>query len=163
VLREDFIDGEAHDGSANQSSGEVPLGQSLRAEVDCVLEEIRDHLEPVVYGLFVDTGAGWRERLNAARWERRGDLPPIDGGENALHDRRVLFSVLAYDWTLIGDAFMRDPSAAARRLCAIANRYAYEGPSERDAAEVRQAFGEICAALRRQSVANASWLIKSAR
>jgi hypothetical protein len=146
------IDGTAHDVSATSADDEASRTQSLREDVDRTLEEARDYLEPIAYELFVETGAGWLDRLNVARRSRRNDLPPIQGGSDVLHDRRVLFSVIAYDWTLIGNAFMRDPSSAGRTLCAIANRYAHEGPRESDPAAARRAFGEICAALRPQSV-----------
>ena len=146
------IDGVAHDTSPVPGDDQTELERGLRERVDWTLEEAHRYLEPIVYELFVNTGVGWRDRLNAARWQRRSDLPPIYGGEDPFRDRRTLFSVIAYDWTLIGNAFMRDPSAAGRSLCAVANRYAHEGPRENDPAAATRAFGEICAALRPESV-----------
>jgi hypothetical protein len=157
------IDGVAHDLDATPGEDEASMRRSLREDVDRTLEQARDHLEPVVYGLFVNTGGGWLDRLNAARRKRRADLPAIDGAADVFHDRRVLFAVIAYDWSLIGHAFMRDPSRAGRALCAIANRYAHQGPHESDPAAARQAFGEICAALRPESVARVSWLFQPSR
>jgi hypothetical protein len=145
------IDGIAHDLSASRAEDEASLTQSLREDIDRTLEEAHRCLEPIIYELFVLNGAGWFDRLNAARQARRHDLPALDG-QKPFHDRRTLFSVIAHDWTLIGSHFMRDPSGAGRRLCAVANRYAHEGPREDDPATARRAFGEICAALRPQSV-----------
>lgn len=145
------IDGVAHDVSATPAEQEAARRRSLREDVDRTLEEAHRHLEPVIYELFVSTGAGWFDRLSAARRARRPDLPELDAQE-PFHDRRTLFSVITYDWTLIGRDFMRDPSDAGRTLFAVANRYAHEGPREDDTAAARRAFGEICAALRPQSV-----------
>ena len=146
------IDGIAHDMSAPPAEDEASIRQRLREDVDRTLEEAHRYLEPIIYELFVSSGVGWRDRLSAARWKRRRDLPAIDGGARPFEDRRTLFSVIAYDWALIGSHFMRDPSAAGRTLCAIANRYAHERPRDNDSAAARRAFGEICAALRPQSV-----------
>jgi hypothetical protein len=146
------VDGVARDVSADAAEDEAARIRSLREDVDRTLEEAHGHLEPIIYELFVWSGGGWRERLSAARWTRRSDLPEIDGGPRPFEDRRTLFSVIAYDWTLIGSHFKSDPSDAGRTLCAVANRYAHEGPRESDPAAARDAFGEICAALRPQSV-----------
>lgn len=148
---ETVIDGVAHNVSADPAEHEAARRRSLREDVDRTLEEAHGYLEPIIYELFVSTGAGWRDRLSAARRKRRPDLPALDGADPFL-DRRALFSVIAYDWTLIGRDFMRDPSGAGRTLCAVADRYAHEGPREDDPAAARRAFGEICAALRPQSV-----------
>jgi hypothetical protein len=145
------IDGTAHDLSMTVEEDEAARVQRLREDVDRSLEEARRYLEPIVYELFVLNGAGWRDRLSAARWKRRKDLPEIDGSR-PFGDRRTLFSVIAYDWGLIGSAFMRDPSRPGRALCAICNRYAHEGPRPDDAAAVRRACGQICAALRPDAV-----------
>jgi hypothetical protein len=150
------IDGVAYD--LNDNSGEeddVILERGLREDVDRTLEHAREHLEPIVHRLFAQTGGRWRERLNTARWQRRGDLSPIPDGHRPFEDRRLVFSTIAYDWSLIATAFIQDPSRPARTLCAISNRYAHEGPRASDPAAARRAFADICAALRPQSVRTA--------
>ncbi|MGA2930103.1 MAG: hypothetical protein ABSG43_29760 [Solirubrobacteraceae bacterium] len=69
----EVIDGVAYD--LNDNSGEeddVILERGLREDVDRTLEHAREHLEPIVHRLFAQTGGRWRERLNTARWQRRG-------------------------------------------------------------------------------------------
>jgi hypothetical protein len=147
---ETVFDGIAHDHSANGEADE-----SLREDVERTLEQAHRHLEPIVYELFVLTGAGWRDRLSAARRQRGEDQPAVARVQQPFEDRCTLFSVIANDWTLIGSSFMRDPSGAGCALCAISSRQADGRPRQDDPAAARQAFGEICAALRPEAVHHA--------
>lgn len=162
----EWIDGTAHEVNEPGPTGaerEADVRQRFREEVDHVLEDTRDCLEPIIKALFSSGYENWPDRLTEHRSQRRPELPRIQPGEGALHDRRLLFSVIAYDWTLIGSNFKRDPSPPARRLCAIANRYAHEGPLKTDAAEAREGFGEILDALRPQAIETAKAFMKHSR
>jgi hypothetical protein len=131
--------------------------RSLRVEVDRILTEARDYLAPVVHGLFIMNGPGWVDRLNAVRSMQRTDLRPFEtAGVGIFRDRRVLFAVIRYQWTLIQSGFVRDPSGPARTLWLLASGYAHDEPLEPpDPEAAREAFTELCITLRNDSVQRA--------
>jgi hypothetical protein len=161
----EWIDGRASENDRWNGRSGPPSSTTelLREEVDRILEDARDALERIIWALFVSSYPDWRKRLTEQRLRRRPDLPPIPGGAEALHDRRLLFSVIAYDWPLIGHEFKRDPSRAAHRLCEIANRYAHEGPLDNDARDAKQAFAEILAAMRPHAIQTAKGFVRHSR
>jgi hypothetical protein len=128
----------------------APAG-GVRDETGRALEDVRRYLEATTRGLFRrEVGQGWSSALQERRVARLGwtdgVLSPKHG--EVLGDPRVLFSVIAGDWTMIGACFMRDPSPAAKELLAILARYEDHRSREDDAANATQAFREILAALR---------------
>lgn len=144
---------------------------TLRAEVNYALEEVRRHLGPVIKDLFIrqyegdwdNGGLEWYQALNRRRAERLnrrwrltehqewlGYRVYLSAYGGSLSDCRMLFDVIAEDWPLIGAYFGRDPSAPARELLNILDRYKDfdKRLSPEDPKVAMQAFGDILDALR---------------